>query len=76
MSSSPAVTAIAPAAEEVAATEDCAALRSKWRTLTLGEGFSPTAEPFKTTLATVGTQAAGLRDTMTPAAGSLWPTLG
>ena len=75
VSPSLAATATAPAAEEVAAADDFTALRSKWRTLILGEGFSPTAEPFKTTLATLGTQAAGLRDTMAPAAGSLWPTL-
>ena len=33
------------------ADDEFAALRAKWRTLILGEGFSPTAEPFKTRLA-------------------------
>ncbi|NEB76496.1 polysaccharide lyase 8 family protein [Streptomyces sp. SID14478] len=56
-----------------AAGDEFAALRAKWRTLYLGEGFSPTAEPFKSKLATLGTQAKGLRDTMAPADGSLWP---
>ncbi|MEU2429914.1 polysaccharide lyase 8 family protein [Streptomyces sp. NPDC007861] len=65
----------AAAAEAPAAAEDFAALRAKWRALILGEGFSPTAEPFRTKLATLGTQAADFRDTMAPAPGSLWPTL-
>ncbi|WLQ38934.1 polysaccharide lyase 8 family protein [Streptomyces laculatispora] len=69
----------APVAQAPAATEAddaFAALRAKWRTLILGEGFSPTAEPFRSKLATLGTQATGLRATMAPAAGSLWPGLG
>ncbi|MEV3855852.1 polysaccharide lyase 8 family protein [Streptomyces sp. NPDC050095] len=56
-----------------AADDEFATLRAKWRTLYLGEGFSPTAEPFKSKLATLGTQAKGFRDAMAPAAGSLWP---
>lgn len=49
------------------------ALRATWRTLILGEGFSPTAEPFKSRLAELGSTARELRDTMAPTAGSLWP---
>ncbi|MGW3690008.1 polysaccharide lyase 8 family protein [Streptomyces sp. NPDC005125] len=55
------------------ADDEFAVLRAKWRTLILGEGFSPTAEPFKSKLATLGTQAAGFQATMTPTTGSLWP---
>ncbi|WP_125263099.1 polysaccharide lyase 8 family protein [Streptomyces alboflavus] len=63
--------AAGPATE---ATADAfAALRAKWRTLILGAGFSPTAEPFKSRLAQLGTSARQLRDTMAPADGSLWP---
>ncbi|WP_432164692.1 polysaccharide lyase 8 family protein [Streptomyces sp. bgisy031] len=51
------------------------ALRAKWRDLYLGAGFSPTAEPFKTMLASLGTSAANFRSTMAPASGSLWPDL-
>ncbi|MGW5635168.1 polysaccharide lyase 8 family protein [Streptomyces sp. NPDC003832] len=60
------------AAEEA---DGFATLRTRWRTLVLGEGFSPTAEPFRTRLAELGRAAVQLRATMTPAAGSLWPDL-
>lgn len=56
-----------------ATADDFAALRAKWRTLILGAGFSPTAEPFKSKLATLGTNAKANWDTMAPADGSLWP---
>jgi len=61
----------------VGATEadEFTALRAKWRTLILGEGFSPTAEPFKSRLTELGTTAAQLRSAMAPASGSLWPDL-
>lgn len=61
---------VAAAADE---GDEFAALRAKWRALYLGEGFSPTAEPFKSKLATLGTQARAWRDAMAPADGSLWP---
>ncbi|MET7664521.1 polysaccharide lyase 8 family protein [Streptomyces sp. NPDC005373] len=48
-------------------------LRRTWRTLLLGEGFSPTAEPFKTKLAAMGATASGYAAQMSPAEGSLWP---
>ncbi|MEU4269870.1 polysaccharide lyase 8 family protein [Streptomyces sp. NPDC026092] len=48
-------------------------LRAKWRDLILGTGFSPTAEPYRTILTTLGTTAAGFAATMAPASGSLWP---
>ncbi|MEJ8661969.1 polysaccharide lyase 8 family protein [Streptomyces sp. MS1.AVA.4] len=64
------------APEAAAAADDAfAALRTKWRALILGESFSPTAEPFRTKLATLGTQAASFRSAMAPASGSLWPDL-
>ncbi|WP_394436122.1 polysaccharide lyase 8 family protein [Streptomyces sp. SGAir0957] len=61
---------VAAAADE---GDEFAALRAKWRALYLGEGFSPTAEPFRSKLATLGTQARAWRDAMAPADGSLWP---
>lgn len=59
------------------AADEFAALRAKWRDLYLGTGFSPTAEPFKSKLADLGTQASGFRSTMAPARGSsgrIWST--
>ncbi|MEV0980464.1 polysaccharide lyase 8 family protein [Streptomyces sp. NPDC049915] len=50
-------------------------LRLKWRSLTLGTGFDPTADPYAARLTTLGATAAALRATMTPAPGSLWPDL-
>ncbi|MDG4864255.1 polysaccharide lyase 8 family protein [Streptomyces sp. T-3] len=50
-------------------------LRAKWRTLILGEGFSPTAEPFKSRLAELGTSASTYRTSMAPTTGALWPDL-
>ncbi|MGH4031841.1 polysaccharide lyase 8 family protein [Actinomycetota bacterium Odt1-20B] len=64
----PAVAQEAPEAED-----PYAALRATWRTLILGEGFSPTAEPFKSRLAELGSLAEELRASMAPAEGSLWP---
>ncbi|WP_420037364.1 polysaccharide lyase 8 family protein [Streptomyces sp. cg28] len=56
-----------------AVDDEFAVLRTKWRALYLGEGFSPTAEPFKSKLAALGTQARAWQDAMAPATGSLWP---
>ncbi len=67
-----------PAAGTAAAAaeaDEFATLRAKWRTLVLGEGFSPTAEPFKSRLAELGSTANELRHAMAPAPGSLWPDL-
>ncbi|GGT00573.1 polysaccharide lyase 8 family protein [Streptomyces griseoviridis] len=50
-------------------------LRSTWRGLILGAGFSPTAEPFASKLAQLGTSAAAWRTAMSPTAGSLWPQM-
>ncbi|MGW5461720.1 polysaccharide lyase 8 family protein [Streptomyces sp. NPDC003996] len=58
-----------------AASDEFATLRARWRTLVLGEGFDPTAEPFKSRLADLGTTAGRYRAAMAPAAGSLWPDL-
>ncbi|MFB6678953.1 polysaccharide lyase 8 family protein [Streptomyces sp. NPDC056390] len=63
----------ASAAEPAAGSQEFAALRAKWRDLVLGTGFSPTAEPFKTLLANLGTTAQKHLSTMAPASGSLWP---
>ncbi|UUN26647.1 polysaccharide lyase 8 family protein [Streptomyces sp. FIT100] len=60
---------------QAAAADEFSDLRATWRTLILGAGFSPTAEPFKTKLTDLGADAAGFRSTMSPATGSLWPDL-
>lgn len=65
--------AASASAAGAAADDEFATLRAKWRALYLGEGFSPTAEPFKSKLATLGAQVKTWRDTMAPATGSLWP---
>ncbi|MFF8841609.1 polysaccharide lyase 8 family protein [Streptomyces sp. NPDC015127] len=62
-------------ASEAAAADEFATLRATWRDLVLGSGFSPTAEPFRSRLAELGTTAAGWRDSMNPQSGSLWPDL-
>ncbi|MFC7303088.1 polysaccharide lyase 8 family protein [Streptomyces monticola] len=67
------VTAATLSSQPAAAADEFAALRAKWRKLILGEGFSPTAEPFKSKLATLGTTAKRWLDSMAPAAGSVWP---
>lgn len=63
------------AALQAAEADEFTTLRAKWRTLILGEGFSPTAEPFKSRLTELGTTAGELRSSMAPASGSLWPDL-
>ncbi|MFC8507308.1 polysaccharide lyase 8 family protein [Streptomyces sp. NPDC057411] len=63
------------AAGTAAAADAYGTLRLAWRDLILGSGFSPTAEPFASKLAALGSSAANLRSTMSPAAGSLWPDL-
>ncbi|MFE6887097.1 polysaccharide lyase 8 family protein [Streptomyces sp. NPDC057694] len=55
------------------ADDEFAQLRAKWRALYLGEGFSPTAEPFKSKLAGLGTQVKAWQEAMAPDTGSLWP---
>ncbi|GGP75831.1 polysaccharide lyase 8 family protein [Streptomyces calvus] len=49
------------------------ALRRRWLDLTLGTGYDPAAEPYASRLAETGARARALRDTMRPAADSLWP---
>ncbi|MGW0122092.1 polysaccharide lyase 8 family protein [Streptomyces sp. NPDC003327] len=69
-----AVAAPAAVADPVSAEpQEFAALRATWRDLLLGTGFSPTAEPFRTLLADLGTAARTHLATMAPADGSLWP---
>ncbi|MFG3426861.1 polysaccharide lyase 8 family protein [Streptomyces californicus] len=55
------------------AADPYASLRATWSRLILGEGFSPTAEPFRSRLTDLGAKARGLLETMAPADGSLWP---
>ncbi|MEU9211354.1 polysaccharide lyase 8 family protein [Streptomyces sp. NPDC048415] len=69
------ITEITEASESSEAADEFATLRATWRTLILGEGFSPTADPFKTRLSELGTTAAQLRSVMAPVSGSLWPDL-
>ncbi|GAA2631979.1 polysaccharide lyase 8 family protein [Actinomadura fulvescens] len=57
------------------AADEFDTLRLRWRSLVLGTGFTATAEPFKSKLASLGQSAARVRSTMAPAAGSLWPDL-
>ncbi|MFG2138061.1 polysaccharide lyase 8 family protein [Streptomyces sp. NPDC048650] len=63
----------APTAQQGPSADDFAALRTRWRELILGSGFSPTAPPFKGRLAALGADAERLASTMAPAEGSLWP---
>ncbi|MGW7265007.1 polysaccharide lyase 8 family protein [Streptomyces sp. NPDC054842] len=67
--------AVPSATDTTGAADEFATLRATWRTLLLGEGFSPTAEPFKSRLTELGSTAAQLRSSMAPATGSLWPDL-
>ncbi|MDI3417511.1 polysaccharide lyase 8 family protein [Streptomyces luteolus] len=60
-------------AQRIADEDEFATLRARWRTLLLGEGFSPTAEPFRSKLATLGTTARRHLDAMAPKPGSVWP---
>ncbi|MGQ5633477.1 MULTISPECIES: polysaccharide lyase 8 family protein [unclassified Streptomyces] len=62
-------------ARAFAAPDEFATLRARWRTLILGDGFDPAAEPFRSRLAELGATANRYRTTMAPAAGSLWPDL-
>ncbi|OIK29594.1 polysaccharide lyase 8 family protein [Streptomyces malaysiense] len=58
-----------------AVPDEFTALRSKWRTLILGEGFDPAAEPFASRLAGLGGTARRYLASMSPTAGALWPDL-
>ncbi|NEE29436.1 twin-arginine translocation signal domain-containing protein, partial [Streptomyces sp. SID7982] len=63
-----------PGAASAAPEDDpYTALRTTWSALILGEGFSPTAEPFKSRLADLGAKASQWLETMAPVDGSLWP---
>ncbi|MGW6496430.1 polysaccharide lyase 8 family protein [Nonomuraea angiospora] len=48
-------------------------LRRRWREVTVGGGYDPAAEPYRTWLARLGRTAARHRDTMAPGRASLWP---
>ncbi|MFJ9197519.1 polysaccharide lyase 8 family protein [Streptomyces flaveolus] len=62
-----------PPGAAYAASAEFEKLRTTWRGLILGSGFSPTAEPFASKLAQLGASAAAWRTAMRPAPGSLWP---
>lgn len=62
-------------ANAASTSDEFTTLRAKWRTLILGEGFSPTAEPFKSRLTELGTTASQWQSSLAPASGSLWPDL-
>ncbi|MFJ9338920.1 polysaccharide lyase 8 family protein [Streptomyces sp. NPDC101733] len=51
-------------------------MRAVWRRLVLGDGFSASAEPFRTRLAESGEEAARWVGSMAPTPESLWPDLG
>ncbi|WP_329342620.1 polysaccharide lyase 8 family protein [Streptomyces sp. NBC_00663] len=74
-SQSNAASAASASAAQTAEADEFTTLRAKWRTLILGEGFSPTAEPFRSRLTELGTTASQLQSAMAPASGSLWPDL-
>ena len=57
--------AVSPSAVLAAEADEFATLRAKWRTLILGEGFSPTAEPFRSRLAELGSGARQLQSSLT-----------
>ncbi|MGC4946071.1 polysaccharide lyase 8 family protein [Streptomyces sp. DT224] len=66
-------TAARPAA--AADADEFDRLRGVWRDIVLGRGIDPAVEPFRTRLTALANTAAGHRDTMARAAGSLWPDL-
>ncbi|MEU7059822.1 polysaccharide lyase 8 family protein [Streptomyces sp. NPDC046197] len=49
------------------------ALRHRWLAIALGTGYDPAAEPYASRLAETGRLARTFRDSMAPAADSLWP---
>ncbi|MGW0731649.1 polysaccharide lyase 8 family protein [Streptomyces sp. NPDC002851] len=60
-------------AQQDPAADEFATLRAKWQALMLGEGFSPTVEPFRSKLAELGATAARWQRELAPAAGHAWP---
>ncbi|GAA0660624.1 polysaccharide lyase 8 family protein [Streptomyces thermocarboxydovorans] len=56
-----------------AAADPYDALRRRWLTIALGEGYDPAAEPYASRLAETGTEARQLAAGMAPAPDSLWP---
>lgn len=63
--------AVPAAAGTVTSVHD--AMRTVWQGLVLGAQFPATAEPFRSRLTALGTQAGQWRSSMAPATGSLWP---
>lgn len=69
----PADAAASTARPAEAAVDAYAALRRRWCELTLGTGFDATAPPYGAVLQETGNLARTFRESMRPAAGSLWP---
>lgn len=61
------------AAGQRAAADEFEELRRRWVDLQLGTGYDPATEPYASRLAGTGELAARFRQSMAPAAGSLWP---
>ena len=51
------------------------AMRATWVANLTGNGFNPAAAPFSTALATLGSDAAAYRNSMTAGGAALWPDL-
>ncbi|MEV0227184.1 polysaccharide lyase 8 family protein [Streptomyces sp. NPDC050704] len=76
LTASPALrpTAAAYAADEgVHVDDEYDTLRHRWLDIALGAGYDPATEPYAARLAETGELARGFRQTMAPAATSLWP---
>lgn len=65
--------ALAAPAVAVADDDEFGTLRHRWRTLLLGTGFDPAADPYASALRHTADLARAHRASMRPAPGSLWP---
>ncbi|GGU05718.1 hypothetical protein GCM10010272_58740 [Streptomyces lateritius] len=65
--------ALGPAPQAHAVKGEFEALRLRWLDIQLGTGFDAGAEPYASRLAETGALARGFRESMAPAATSLWP---
>ncbi|MEV8567897.1 polysaccharide lyase 8 family protein [Streptomyces sp. NPDC051322] len=64
--------AAAPGSAAAAGDDAYAALRARWLDLSLGTGYDASTEPYATRLRATGELATSFRDSMAPAANSLW----
>ncbi|MFI6739361.1 polysaccharide lyase 8 family protein [Nonomuraea sp. NPDC050451] len=65
--------ALVPAAPAHTPDDSFLRLRRRWREVTVGGGYDPAAEPYRTWLDKLGRTAARHRDTLAPGRASLWP---